>query len=96
MGENVGTMFYGKSDGFHQATTGCRAIARVHIDVSAPEAFRAVVGVAVSFDGGATVRAGEIFNVALESFVHWDAPEPIFRGYSLPVCELIITVLPAS
>ena len=70
MGEDVVAVFYGKSDRLHQATTGCRTIARVHIDVSAPEAFRAMVGVAVSFDSGATVRAGEIFNVALESFVH--------------------------
>ena len=89
-------MFYGEPDGFHQAVTGCGAIAGVHIDMSAPEAFGTVVGVAVSFDSDATVRADEIFNVALESFVHGDTPEPIFRGYSPPVGRLIIIVLRGS
>jgi hypothetical protein len=78
-------VFYGKPDRFHQAATGCGAVARVDIDVSAPEAFWTVVGVAISFDSGATVCTGEIFNVALESFVHCGSPEPIFRSYSLPV-----------
>ena len=67
-------MFYGEPDGFHQAVTGCGAIAGVHIDMSAPEAFGTVVGVAVSFDSDATVCADEIFNVALESFVHLLVP----------------------
>ena len=74
MGKDVVAVFYGEPDRFHQAATGCRAVPWIYIDVAAPETFRTVVGVAISFDGGATVRAGEIFNVALESFVHWDAP----------------------
>ena len=96
MGKNVVAVFYGEPDGFHQAATGCGAIAGVNIDVLTPEAFGTVIGVAVSFDGGATVRAGEIFNVALESFVHWDAPKAIFRDYDPPVGQLIIIVLLAS
>ncbi len=80
MGKDIVAVFYGELYRFHQAATGCRTVARVDIDVSAPETFRTVVGVAVSFDGSATVCAGEIFDVALESFVHWDTPEPIFRA----------------
>ena len=36
----------------------------------APETFWTVIGVAVSLDGGTTMRADEILNVALEFFVH--------------------------
>ena len=89
-------MFYGEPDRFHQAATGCRTIAGVHIDVLTPEAFGTVIGVTISFDGGATVCTGEIFNVALESFVHWGAPKPTFHGYGPPVGQLIIIVLLAS
>ena len=63
-------MFYSKVYRFHQAVTGRRTVARVHVNVLTPEALRAVIGVTVSLDGGTTLRAGEIFNVTLESFVH--------------------------
>ena len=61
-------MFYRKVYRFHQTVTGRRSVAGVHVNVSAPEAFRAVIGVAVPPNGGTTLRAGEIFNVALEFF----------------------------
>ncbi len=64
-------MLYSKRYGFHHALTKCGSVAGVDIDVSAPEAFWTVVGVAVARDGGTTLYAGEIFNVALEFFVHW-------------------------
>ena len=67
-------MLYGKSYRFHHALTERGSVAGVDIDVSAPEAFWTVIGVAVARDGGATMCAGEIFNVALEFFVHWLAP----------------------
>ena len=70
MGKDVVAVFYGEPDRFHRTVTGCRAVSGVDIDVSAPEASWAVVGVAIAFDSGAAVRAGEIFNVALESFIH--------------------------
>ena len=63
-------MFYGEPDRFHHAVTGCRTVAGVDIDVSAPEAFWTVVGVAVSCDRDATISAGEIFNVASKSLAH--------------------------
>ena len=66
-------MFYRESDRFHHAETGCSAVAGIDIDVSAPEAFWTVVGIAVSFYGGTTVRADEIFIIALESFAHSSA-----------------------
>ena len=69
MGENIIAVFQGESDWLHQAATGCRSVAGIHIDVSAPEALWTVIGVAVSLDGNTTVHAGEIFNVALEFFV---------------------------
>ena len=63
-------MFYSKVYRFHQTVTGRRAVAGVHVNVSAPEAFWTVIGVAVPLDSGTTMRANEIFNVALEFFVH--------------------------
>ena len=64
-------MFHSEPDRFHQTSTGGGSVAGVYIDVSAPEAFWTVVGVAVSFDGNTTMGAGKVFNVALEFFVHW-------------------------
>lgn len=64
-------MFYRKTYRFHQTVTGRGSVAGVHIDMPTPEAFWTVIGVAVPLDGGTTLRADEIFNVALESFVHW-------------------------
>ena len=61
-------MFYSKVYRFHQAVTGRGAVAGIHINVLAPEAFWTVIGVAVTLDGSTTMRAGEIFNVALEFF----------------------------
>ena len=64
-------MLYGKSYRFHHALTERGSVAGVDIDMSTPETFWTVVGVTVACDGGTTMYAGEIFNVALESFVHW-------------------------
>lgn len=64
-------MLYSKRYRFHQPTTGRGPVAGIHVNMLAPETFWTVVGVAVSFDGGATLGAGEIFNVALKFFVHW-------------------------
>ena len=66
-------MFYREPNRFHHTATGCRAITGMNIDMSAPEAFWAMIGIAISFHGGATVCTGEIFNVALESFAHSSA-----------------------
>ena len=63
-------MFYRKVYRFHQAETGRGSVAGVHVNMPTPEAFRTVIGIAVSLDRGTTLHAGEIFNVALESFVH--------------------------
>ena len=63
-------MFYRKAYRFHQAVTGRGSVAGIHVNVLAPEAFWTVIGIAVPLDGGATLCAGEIFNVALEFFLH--------------------------
>ena len=63
-------MFYSKAYRFHQAATGRGSVAGVHINVSAPEALWTVIGVTATLDGGTTLRAGKVFNVALEFFVH--------------------------
>ena len=63
-------MLHGKSYRFHHALTERGSVAGIDINVSAPETFWTVIGVAVSFDSGTTMFAGEIFNVALEFFVH--------------------------
>ena len=64
-------MLYGKPYRFHHALTERGSVAGVDIDVLAPEAFWTVIGVAISLDSSTTLFAGEIFNVALEFFVHW-------------------------
>ena len=62
-------MFYSKAYRFHQAVTGRGSVAGIHVNVLAPEAFWTVIGIAVPLDGGATLCAGEIFNVALKFFL---------------------------
>ena len=64
-------MLYGKPYRFHHALTGRGSVAGVNINVSAPETFWAVIGVAISLDRSTTMGADEIFNMALEFFVHW-------------------------
>ena len=61
-------MFYRKVYRFHQTATGRGSVAGVHVNVSAPETFWTVIGVAVPLDGSTTLRAGKVFNVALEFF----------------------------
>ena len=68
--EDIIAAFDGKSHWLHQAATVFGAIAWVYIDVLAPEAFGAVVGVAIALHGKATISASKIFNVPLEFFVH--------------------------
>ena len=71
-------MFYSKAYRFHQAATGRGSVAGVHVNVLTPEALRAVIGIAVSLDRGTTLRAGEIFNVALEFFVQVESSSTCF------------------
>ena len=73
MGKDIIAVFYREPNWFHHAATGGSAVAGMDIDVSAPETFWTVVGITISCDGSATVCTGEIFNVALESFVHSSA-----------------------
>jgi hypothetical protein len=54
----------------HSLACGC-AIARIDIDVLAPEAVRAMVGITVAFDEGAAMLADEILYGAAEFlFLH--------------------------
>lgn len=64
-------MFYSKRYRCHHALTERGSVAGVDINVSAPETFWTVIGVAISCDRGTTLGTGEIFNVTLEFFVHW-------------------------
>lgn len=70
MGQDIITVFYRKAYRFHQAETGRGSVAGVHVNMPAPEAFRTVIGIAVPLDGGTTLHAGKVFNVALKFFVH--------------------------
>ena len=63
-------MLYSKPYRFHQPLTGRGAVAGVHINVLTPETFRTVIGVAVPLDRNTAMCTGEIFNMALEFFVH--------------------------
>jgi len=56
----------GGADGLHHAPALGLAVARVDINVAAPEAVRAVVGVAIADDLRSAVAADKIFFSALE------------------------------
>ncbi len=75
MGKDIIAVFYSKAYRFHQTATGCGAVARIHVNMPAPEALWTVIGVAVPLDGGTTMYTGKVFNVTLEFFVHCLAPE---------------------
>jgi len=68
--EDVIAAFDGKPHRLHQTATALGAIAWIYIDVLAPEAFGAVIGIAIALHGDATIPAGKIFNVPLKFFVH--------------------------
>ena len=70
MGQNIIAVFYRKAYWLHQAETGRRSVAGIHVNMPAPEALWAVIGIAVPLDRGTTLHADKIFNVALEFFVH--------------------------
>ena len=70
MGEDIITVFDSKSGRLHQPPAGCRSIPGVHIHVLAPETLWTVVGVAVPFNGGATISTDEIFDITAKFFVH--------------------------
>lgn len=71
MRQDIVAVLYGKAYRFHQTVTGCGPVARVDINVPTPEAFWTVIGVAVPLDDSPALGTGEIFNMALEFFVHW-------------------------
>jgi hypothetical protein len=60
----------GDADWLHQAAAVRGTVARMDIDVLAPQAARAVVGVSIAADGRAAVFAGKIFDPALELAGH--------------------------
>ncbi len=49
---------------FHHAAACCQSIARVHVNMFAPEASRAMIRISVAHDGCTAVLAGKIFLVA--------------------------------
>lgn len=54
----------------HRAVAPFRAVARIHVDMLAPEAFWTVISVAVSLHRSTAVLASEGFDSALEPFGH--------------------------
>ena len=74
MGKDIIAVFYREPDRFHHAVAGCGAVAGININMSAPEAFWTVIGIAVSCDGSTAMYTDKIFNVALKSFAHRLAP----------------------
>lgn len=71
MGKDISAVFYGKRYRCHHALTERGPVTGIDINVSAPKAFWTVIGITVSLNSSTTLRAGEIFNVALEFFLHW-------------------------
>lgn len=70
MRQDIIAVFYRKAYWFHQAETGRRSVAGVHVNMPAPEALRTVIGIAVPLDSGTTLHADKIFNVALKFFLY--------------------------
>jgi hypothetical protein len=58
------------ADRLHHAAARRAPITRVHVDVPAPEASRAVVRVAGATYGDAALHADEIFDPTFEFFTH--------------------------
>ena len=54
----------------HKSAAGSGPIARVNVDVAAPQASRTVVGIAIAFDVSPAVPTREIFDVTFENFRH--------------------------
>ncbi len=74
-------VFTGNVNGFHHPATFLSPVARINIDVPAPETFRTMIGVAVAFDFCSTIFANEIFYCPLKFFhrfivVRGEGPEP--------------------
>lgn len=55
---------------FQFSSAGVGAVAWVDVYVLTPKTVRAMIGVAVAFDLGPAVFAGEVFNFSLEFFRH--------------------------
>ncbi len=53
-------------DGLHHASASRRPVARLHVDMLAPETFGAVIGIPVTRDRGTAVFASEILDGSLE------------------------------
>lgn|GEM_PF-6021960 len=57
-----------KRERLHKPATGSRSIARIYIDMLAPEALRAVIGISITSHLCATMFAHKIFHAFLELF----------------------------
>lgn len=68
--EDVFAMLHLHAHGLHHPLAGVLPVAGVVVHVAAPQALRAVVGIAVAFDLLAAMAADEVFNCAGESFAH--------------------------
>ena len=54
------------SDRSHGTPTICRPVTRLDIDMSAPKAIRAMIGIAVAFNDFTAIQASEIFYSTLK------------------------------
>lgn len=70
MRKDIIAVLHSKPYRFHHALTERGPVAGIDINMPAPEAFWTVIGVTVSLDSSTTLRACEIFNVALKFFIH--------------------------
>jgi hypothetical protein len=64
--------------GLHKAIALCCAVSRVDVDVRAPEAVRAMVGVACALDAGPADLADEVLECSLEIRFHYATITPSF------------------
>lgn len=78
----IGIACFFNSDWSHGTATIRRPIARLNIDMSAPKAMRAMIGIAITLNDFAAIQALKIFYSALK-FLGDGIPLPAFSYYDL-------------
>ena len=68
--DEISAVFYLHANRLHHAAARVLPVAGMNVDMLAPEALRAVVGVTVAKNNLAAMVAGKIFNLSLEFAGH--------------------------
>lgn len=67
----------------HQSLTGRLTIARVDVDVLAPQTLRAMIGVAAAAHGKTTLLAGKVFSGSFKFFCDASHSDYLYCKYTI-------------